>query len=225
MQPQLATIAKGLEETNPLTAQYLNGIFGLAKKLSFQMATNHAVDSYEDFFQVMLVEACKLEQKFDKERGTSFYTFINRPLKARAFREFVSVDKSTDAYKDIRTFVKDYEDKHGTYPQVQVISEGTGLEADIVKQVYYGKTQQVSMEALSEDFVSSLEELEATSPLDFLEELDDLEASVISLMYGDIPEATAEAFAMNYLCITKSALYAIHDRAIGKLKESMLAYA
>jgi len=225
MNKQLDDIAKGLQDSNPLTAQYLNGIFGLAKKLSFQMSTNHAVDTYEDFFQVLLLEACKLEKKFDKSRGTSFYTFINRPLKAKAFREFVPVDRSTDSYKDIKTFVKDYESKHGTYPQVAIISEGTGYEAGTVKEIYYGKTQQVSLEALSEDYVSSLGDKEVLSPLDFLEDLDDLEASVISLMYGDVPEETAEAFAMNYLCITKSALQSIHDRALSKLKESMLDYA
>ena len=225
MNKKLEEIAVGIQDTYPLTAQYLNGIYGLAKKLSFQMSTNHAVDDYEDFFQVLVMEACALESKFDVSRGTSFYTFINRPLKAKAFREFVPVDKSTTIYKNIKDFVKEYSLKHDTYPQVEIISEGTGYTHETIKNTYYGKVPQVSLEAMSEDMVSDLAEGPELNPLDYLEYLDDVEAAVISLLYGDIPEAQAETFAMNFLCITRNALKAIHDRAIGKLRVAIEDYS
>lgn len=221
MHKHLNDIAVGIQDTYPLTAQYLNGIYGLAKKLSFQMSTNAAVDSYEDFFQVMLIEACNLEEKFDHTRGNSFYTFINRPLKAKAFREFVAVDKNSDTYKTIKEFVKAYGVKHDTYPQVEVISEATGFTSEVIKTIYYGKTPQVSLDALSEDFVSDMGDSLEINPLDYLEYLDDVEATVINLLYGDIHENIAEAFAMNYLCITKVALDIIHTRALDKLRDAI----
>jgi len=226
MTKQLKVIAEGLKDKYPLTAQYVNGIYGLANKLSWQMSTNRSVFTAEDFFQVMIVEACKLEPKFDTERGTSFYSFINRPLRIMMFREFVQVDANTPVYKVIKNFIRDYENKHKTYPSVEIISESTDIAADLIRSSYYGKENTVSIEALGEDGVNVSASAEPTSvnPKDFIEYLEPMEQMVIDLMYSEIPEDVAASFTMQYLSISKSSLETIHARALEKLKQAMLDY-
>ena len=219
MHKYLDEISDGLKDEFPLTSQYVKGIYGLAKKLSYQMSTNKAVDTHADFFQVMLVETCKLEPKFDKERGNSFYTFINRPLRALVFKQFVVVDTSTKHYKDIKTFVRAYEQEHHLYPTIETISDGVELPEQTVKLEFYGRADETYISDDSELF-DSVEVTEPT-PMDYLGVLDPLETMVIELMYSEIPEELAATFTMHYLSLSKNALDDIHASALAKLREAM----
>lgn len=216
MYKHLKIISKELEQDYPLTSQYVNGIYGLAKKLSFQMSTNKAVDTHEDFFQSMLVEACNLEPKFDESRGNSFYTFINRPLRAKMFKDFVSVDVGSEHYKTIKKFVSSYQKTHHLYPNVETISDGVDLPADIIKFEFYGKTVEVSPEDMDE--MSMSDEDNVINPMDYTGCLEPIELLVIELMFSEIPEELAETFTMHYLMISKEALAEIMETALGKLR-------
>ena len=219
MYKHLKKISAELAEEYPLTSQYVNGIYGLAKKLSFQMSTNKAVYTHEDFFQTMIVEACKLESKFDESRGNSFYTFINRPLRAQMFKAFVAVDVGTEHYKTIKKFVVEYQKTHHLYPNVEVISDGVDLPSDVVKFEFYGKALEISTEDMDEAMMT--DEDDTVNPMEFLEVLDPIEQVVIELMFSEIPEELAEAFTTHYLMISKEALDEVMDSALGKLKEAI----
>lgn len=219
MYKHLKKISAELAEDYPLTSQYVNGIYGLAKKLSFQMSTNRAVYTHEDFFQAMIVEACKLEVKFDESRGNSFYTFINRPLRAQMFKIFVAVDTGSDHYKTIKKFVIEYQKTHHLYPNVETISDGVDLPSDIVKFEFYGKSLEVSPDDMDE--MSMSDEDDAINPMDFLHVLDPIELVVIELMFSEIPEELSEAFTIHYLMISKEALDEVMKTALRKLKEAI----
>lgn len=219
MYKHLKIISSELATEYPLTSQYVNGIYGLAKKLSFQMSTNRAVFTHEDFFQAMIVEACKLEHKFDASRGNSFYTFINRPLRAQMFKTFVAIDTGTEHYKQIRQFVVEYQKTHHLYPNVETISEAVDLPTDLIKFEFYGKAQEVSPDDMNELAMS--DESSEINPMDYIDVLDPIEQLVIELMFSEIPEELSEAFTLHYLMISKPALDEIMEIALSKLKEAI----
>lgn len=219
MYKHLKTISAELAADYPLTSQYVNGIYGLAKKLSFQMSTNHAVFTHEDFFQAMIIEACKLEPKFDESRGNSFYTFINRPLRAQMFKTFVAIDTGTSHYKTIRQFVVDYQKTHHLYPNVETISEAVDIPEDVIKFEFYGKAQEVSPDEIDEIVMSN--ETNEINPMDYIDVLEPIEQLVIELMFSEIPEELAEVFTLHYLMISKPALDEIMEIALSKLKEAI----
>jgi len=216
MYKHLKTISKELKNDYPLTSQYVKGIYGLARKLNSQMSTNKAVDTHEDFFQAMITEACKLEPKFDPERGTSFYTFINRPLRAQMFKQFVSVDTDSQDYQDIKSFVRSYEKEHHLYPSVEIISEGTNLPSDLIRLEYYGKVQEVSI--YDSDELVDEAPASTPNPKDYVKFLEPDEQMVINLMFSDIPPESAAAFTMHYLSLSRPALDSIMESALTKLK-------
>jgi len=213
---QLKITSANLAEDYPLTSQFVNGIYGLAKKLSYQIATNKAVDSHDDFFQIMLVEACRLEPKFDPDRGTSFYSFINRPLRAKMFKEFIDVDRGGDNYKKIKEFIKGYQaDKH-IFPSVEIISDELDIPSDVVRLDYYGKTQTISVDDCDDLLLS--DEVDGVNPMDYVKYLEPIEQLVISLLYSEIPEDMADVFTRQYLMITQETLEEIRDISLTKLK-------
>jgi len=76
----------------PLVSKYYEGIAGLARKLAFKYGK---VNQEEDFTQVALATACKMEKNYSKELGASFYTYINKPIKNEIQRAFGNPNRQT----------------------------------------------------------------------------------------------------------------------------------
>lgn len=136
-----------LAESNPLTAKYLVGICGLARKLAYRYGQENNED---DFIQVALATACKYEARYVEDTAT-FYTYCSKPITTAIQEEFGNPNTKTKIYKTIQRAIKQHQDDTGSYPDLQDLQELTKLRLSDIIGIYYDKYRDVSLQSLGDD--------------------------------------------------------------------------
>ena len=136
----------------PRTAAYLGAIYKEAKAISRRY---HVSEDFEDVLQVMLAEATRLEASFDATKGNTFFTYIKMPLRHVIQKVFGFSKSAALQYNKIYKFMKSFEVANGYLPTTRVIAEGLDMTTTKVKEIFYGKPLQVSLDALSEDVATT----------------------------------------------------------------------
>lgn len=135
------------EQGYPLTAQYYQGITGLAKRLAnrYQQSENE-----QDFVQVALVASCTAEKKFDVARGVGYYSFAVAPVKAAIQAAFGNSNSGTETYKKIAKFIQEFLLKESAYPTMDDIVIGTQLSRFKVMEIYFDQSRDTPLEFAGE---------------------------------------------------------------------------
>ena len=183
-----------LEDGCPQTAKYLNAIGSEARYLSKKY---NMPGDYEDFFQLALIEAVRLEPVFDITKGNTFLSFIRKPIKQIMQKLYGFSRSSTNKYNKIVKFMKAYEVEHGVLPTTDIIAKALGVTEWALKSIYYGKPIKVSLDALGDDFHLSNEQTALTSTIqEALEILNDEDSQLIKAFY--LEEYSVEELALIY---------------------------
>jgi len=193
----------------PLTAQFYQGISGLARKLANQYQKSN---QEEDFLQVALEVACRYEKRYDPTTAATFYTYINKPIKVMIQESFGNPNRGTNAYKKIQYFVVAHMKNHGTYPDMYTISLGTGLSNYEVMSIYFDRYM---VESLTDEHLRL--PAEAAPISEYLGVLDSDERMVLEFVIVDELSIEESARASNMPINKARALYI---KALDKVKEA-----
>lgn len=197
----------------PLTAKYLNGIFKEARDLSIRYQVRQ---DFDDFKQLAIIEAVRLEPIFDKTKGASFMSFIRKPIKQVAQKLYGYSRSSTNKFNKVSKFMESYKEEHKVYPTVPEIAKALEMTEFLVKSIYFGKPFKVSLEALGDDF--TIEEDGTNSELldDILDELNETHRKIVKGYYLD-EQPIGLLSGLYNIPITK--ITSILDEAIKELQE------
>jgi len=209
------TYAKELAKAGfPLTAKYIHGIYKVAAELSLRYQMRQDL---EDFIQLAVIEAIRLEPIFDASKGNSFLSFIRKPIKQVAQKLYGYSRSSSNKFNKVAKFMEAYLVEHSVYPTVPIISKSLGITEWDVKSIYFGRPVKISLEALAEDF--SLEDENSESIDDTLEDLlfgiEELDKKILLGFY--IEEFNVEQLASIYN-LPKKTIISILDSTIKFLK-------
>lgn len=178
------TYAKQLDDQGyPLTSRYFNAITKDAKELAnkYRMSLD-----YDDFCQLALVEATRLEKVFSKDRGCSFMAFIRKPIKQVIQKMYGYSRSETNKFNKIVKFMEAYEKENGTQPTVPLIAKALGTTEWYVQSIYYGKPIKISLESLSEETLSNTADTNQEELVeDLLEGLSSFRSSLMKSHYVD----------------------------------------
>lgn len=164
----------------PITAKYLNALYAMARKLSIKYMVPQ---DYADICQLALIEAVKMEAKFDSTKG-SFATFIQKPVKHVVQRVYGHTKSSTSLYNKVRKFTEEYFKQHARYPSASNIQKSVGISEIALKSIYYGKPYKISLDNLNADLYLDNEETQINSQTErLLESLDNSARELVELYY------------------------------------------
>jgi RNA polymerase sigma factor (sigma-70 family) len=202
----------------PLTSKFYNGIIGLAVKLANKYGK---VSLINDFKQIALATACRMEPKFTPEFGASFYTFINKPIKNEIQRTFGNPNRHTKHYKQIQKFIEEFNKDTGRYPEISEITTGTSLTRFTILSVYYDKYIEVSMSDINIDHEELLDPFNYQSDkiMEYLDILSDNEKVIINSIFIDELPSSEIAKLLGTSIKNVEEMTRI---ALEKLKESIL---
>ena len=133
----------------PLTAKFIHAFYKEARTLSIKYGLPQ---DYQDICQLALIEAVRLEPKFDSKKGTCFFTFVRRPLRHVIQKIYGYSKASTNLYNKISKFSERYHEEHSLMPNITTISKALNITEIKIRSVFYGKPLKVSVEALGPDF-------------------------------------------------------------------------
>jgi RNA polymerase sigma factor (sigma-70 family) len=203
----------------PQTAKYIDGIIGLAKKLTIKYGQSAHLD---DFIQEALITATKLEQtSWDSARSNSFYTYIVKPIKNQIQHVFGNRNRRHKKYKIIQKFIETYSTENlGRYPDVSTISNGTKLSHFEIMSIYYDKHNTIQLSALDDEFVATDNEDDESWILSYIQAIPaETHRVVLSLIYEDGLDIRTVATKQG---ISQTECLKIHDAGIEAVKKLLV---
>ena len=204
----------------PLTAKYYLGLRGLASKLAFKYAKTSLE---EDFIQVALATATRMEPKFNPEAGASFYTYLNKIIKSDIQKEFGNPNRHTSKYKVIQKFIDDYGKEYTRYPDVSEIAKATGLSRFEILSIYYDRYKEQSLDS-SLDPANMHDPFQNTDHQWVAEHLDVLDDQAKYLMHSLYTYELSLSDAANAMGVPLETARAIKNESLAKLKDSIKKY-
>jgi len=196
----------------PLVSQFLPGILGLAKKLSFRYKQEH---NEEDFQQVAVATACRYESRY-VDQGATFYSYVTKPIETAIQDEFGNPHSKTKVYKLVLKSINEYIEKYGEYPDIASIQAWSKLSYIDILSVYFDREREISLTDMVEE-----EHTSYAWVTDHLAVLTSLEQQLVDLVF--FQDLTPRQAAVS-LGIHISKINNMMDVAINKLKQSIGDY-
>jgi len=162
----------------PLTAKYVNAIGAEARKLSIKYGKTQ---DYEDIFNISLIEATRLEGRFDVSKGNTFFTFVRKPIRFAVQKVYGYSKGVVRKFNKINKFMKAYEIANGHLPDIPTIAKGLEITPFAVRSIFQGKPFSVSIDSINPILLTT--EQEDKTMVRVLEALTEEEGNLIRLKY------------------------------------------
>ena len=199
----------------PLTSKYLHGIFKAARELSVRYQVGQ---DFEDFVQLAVIEAIRLEPIFDDSKGSTFMSFIRKTIKQVAQKFYGYSRSSTNKFNKVSKFMEAYLAENKVYPTVPEIAKALNMTEFLVKSIYFGKPFKVSLESLGEDFTIENDEQTNSSELidDLISGLPEVNQKIITGYF--LEELSLEELASVHK-VSKGAVKVLIDESLIEIRE------
>lgn len=199
----------------PLTSKYLPGIFKTARELSVRYQVGQ---DYEDFVQLAIIEATRLEPIFDDSKGSTFMSFVRKPIKQVAQKFYGYSRSSTNKFNKVSKYMEAYLVENKVYPTVPEIAKALNMTEFLVKSIYFGKPFKVSLESLGDDFTIENDEQTKSSELidDLISGLPVINQKIITGYF--LEELSLEELASVHK-VSKGAVKVLIDESLVEIRE------
>ena len=195
----------------PETAKYLPAIYSEARYLAGKY---HVMHDYQDVCQIALIEAVRLEKKFNLELGNTFMSFIKKPIRHAVQKVYGYSKADTNKYNKVIKFMRTYQDKHEILPSTSEIAKALSITEVNLKSIYFGKPFQVSLDSFGDTFVEDNDQVRLTDEVNAIfEMLSTEDATLIHELF--IQEYTMEELSALY----KTDVKTISTRVFGILED------
>lgn len=151
------------EAGHPLTAKYMNAIMKDARTLA---AKYKVPQDTQDIQQIMLAEATRLESKFDTSKGTTFYTYIVKPIRRVVHKVYGFSHPSYPLMAEALKFMDEYNQEHGVYPSAPTLAKGLDVTETKVSSMFFGIPHNIPIDNVPETDLQDNEEMQVSDLLE-----------------------------------------------------------